>query len=154
MMYKRPSSKINCSFCGVEFSKENREIRKTSNHYCSSTCTGKACSKRSNPLAYNKNIAKKNAKSKGLDFDLTSDFLFALYLEQGKKCALTGVNITPVDKSKKSLSQVSIDRIDNDKGYVQGNVHLVALGINYMRNTCSLDDALEFLKSLKDQLVT
>ena len=64
-------------------------------------------------------------------------------------CSLSGTPMSLVFKhNTKSISQVSIDRIDNSDGYIKGNVQLVALGINYMRNTFSLEDTKEFLDKL------
>ena len=49
----------------------------------------------------------------------------------------------------KKIDQVSIDRIDDSKGYVKGNTQLVALGINYMRNTFSIEDTLKVIQEIK-----
>lgn len=147
----RLTTEVTCANCGIKFEKENRSFKKNIvNHYCSLKCTGIAKTNNANPLAYNANVAKKNAKVKNLEFNLTPEFLWELYLKQDKKCAVTGVDIIPVHKNSKNLYQISIDRIDNSKGYVTNNVHLVALGINYMRNTMELEDVILFLNKIKE----
>jgi hypothetical protein len=38
----------------------------------------------------------------------------------------------------------SIDRIDNDRGYVPGNVEVISQKANTMKSDCSLEELLEF----------
>lgn len=147
--YKRPTSSVTCIVCGKQFDKETRELKRSPNHCCSLKCVHNVKAKNANPFTYNKNVAKKNAKSKGLEFDLTEDFLLALYNKQNKKCAITGVLLTFVDKSNKQPTQVSIDRLDNNKGYTEDNVQLVALSVNYMRNSFTMEQLTDFLALLK-----
>jgi len=53
-----------------------------------------------------------DAKKRGIEFNISFE-TFSILLEQ-KECYYTGVKY-------KSLSEISIDRVDNDKGYVEGN---------------------------------
>ena len=57
----------------------------------------------------------------------------AVYLAQGGVCVETGV---PFDLQSKDLIP-SPDRIDNDAGYVNGNVRFVTWRINLMRKNMS-----------------
>ena len=147
--YKRPTTKVECCNCGAEINKDNRELKRTSNNFCSLKCVGEYKTKMSNPLGYNRSLALNTAKKKNLEFNLSSEFLYELYIKQNKRCAVSGVIIEPVDKKCKKINQVSIDRIDNSKGYTVDNVHLVALGINYLRNTFTIDDTLELISNIK-----
>ena len=56
-------------------------------------------------------------KKNGIDLD----YMIKIYHKQGGKCALTGIELIG---HTKSLKTASIDRIDNNKGYVKGNVRL------------------------------
>ena len=103
----------------------------------------------SNPLGYNRSLAMNTAKKKNLEFNLNSEFLLKLYLNQNKRCAVSGILIVPVDKKCKKINQISIDRIDNSKGYTTDNIQLVALGINYLRNTFTVDEAISFIEGIK-----
>jgi hypothetical protein len=47
-------------------------------------------------------------------------------------------------KIKKTPYQASIDRIDNNIGYIKGNIRFVSLIYNYARNNFSEDDVVEF----------
>lgn len=66
-------------------------------------------------------------------FDITIEYIWDLFLKQNRKCALTGIKLwfktTSVGKSSASL-----DRIDNSKGYIVGNVQWVHKDINRMKN--------------------
>lgn len=83
-------------------------------------------------------------KKNGLDFNLTDDFLWNLYLAQNKKCAISGIDINfGISSTKKYLITASLDRIDSSKGYIEGNVQWVHKRINAMK----LDDSQEdFIK--------
>ena len=65
------------------------------------------------------------------------DHLMALYQQQGGMCALTGLPMHST--SDESDLSVSVDRINNDLGYEDGNIRLVCARVNLMMNT--LDDA-------------
>lgn len=75
----------------------------------------------------------KNAKRRNKHFDLTIEYVYDLFLSQGKKCNLSGVEISFKDKT------ASLDRIDNEKGYIMDNVQWVHKDINRMKQKFSLD---------------
>ena len=64
---------------------------------------------------------------------ITFERFKAIYLAQGGVCVETGV---PFDLQSKDLMP-SPDRIDNDAGYVDGNIRFVTWRINRMRNNMS-----------------
>ena len=76
---------------------------------------------------------------------ITFDNILKLYESQGGKCAITGVKLTH-RVGKKSPYKISLDRIDSNKGYVEGNVHLVAMAANYMKNDFTMDQIEKFIK--------
>ena len=75
---------------------------------------------------------KRNAEVRGLNYNLSPEFLWNLYLKQQRKCALTGLPIT-FSKDTTKTGSASLDRIDNDKGYENNNVQWVHKDINKMR---------------------
>lgn len=98
----------------------------------------------------------KNAKKRKIDFDITIEDVLKVYLDQGKVCSLSGIPIgwTRMEKSH----NISIDRIDSDKGYTTDNIQLVYPKINMMKFTYSQDEFIDMCKlvsnhtmSLKDQ---
>lgn len=59
------------------------------------------------------------------------------------KCALSGINlILGHEKDGKTICTASLDRIDNNMGYVNGNVQWVHKDINFMKQDLT---QLEFL---------
>lgn len=81
---------------------------------------------------------KRNAKNRGLEFDIERDWAYNLFLEQDRRCGLTGVEIGFADCAsdhKQGGTTASPDRIDSSKGYVEGNVRWVHKTINSMRST-------------------
>lgn len=81
---------------------------------------------------------KLSAKNRKKEFKLTHDYLHKLFEEQKHKCALSGIELFFLEESK-NLSQsngnASLDRIDNTKGYIEGNVQWVHKDINFMKQT-------------------
>lgn len=92
---------------------------------------------------------KRNAVSRGIEFDITIEYLYDLLLKQDKKCALSGVDLYfgRVNRDKK-LTTVSLDRIDSSKGYVPGNVQWVHKRVNIMKNNMDEKDFIEFCKCI------
>lgn len=80
------------------------------------------------------NIRRTNkARKHGTDVDAiprTAEVL-ALLEAQDYRCAVTGVHLEPNVVGPSRPFQPSIDRIDNDEGYIEGNVRIVALLVNY-----------------------
>ncbi|KFZ26324.1 MAG: hypothetical protein KQ78_01497 [Candidatus Izimaplasma bacterium HR2] len=81
----------------------------------------------------------KNAKKRNIKYSITKEYLWELFLEQDRKCALTGVDISIAGYGKKDCNRTgSLDRIDSSKGYIEGNVWWVHKDINFMKNEFSL----------------
>lgn len=62
--------------------------------------------------------------------ELSYDFIYNLHLKQEGKCAISGY---PYVLTKNSHYQCSIERIDDDKDYLEDNVCLVLLEFNHAR---------------------
>lgn len=77
---------------------------------------------------------QKSAESRQLDFKLTKEYLWNLFLEQNRKCALSGLEIKFYTHYKNKTDQTaSVDRIDSSKGYIEGNVQWVHKHVNLMK---------------------
>ncbi len=78
---------------------------------------------------------KSNAKKRNLEFTITKKYILDVFIGQSKKCAITGVELKlPVRKEdNKSENLASLDRIDNTKGYVEGNVRWLLWKVNRMK---------------------
>lgn len=69
------------------------------------------------------------------DFNLTIQFLWDLYEQQNRKCALSGLPITFDSKSELNDGTCSLDRKNSQLGYVPENVQWVHKKINIMKNS-------------------
>lgn len=98
---------------------------------------------------------KANAKSRNYPFEVSVEYLQDLLENQNYKCALTGSNMlcpkTYIEKREMTSSPylLSLDRIDNDLGYVQGNVQFVCVWANKARGTYSNEVFKEIINNLK-----
>lgn len=70
--------------------------------------------------------------SRTINFDLTIEQLWELFLKQNRKCALTNQNIYFNIKAKDERT-ASLDRIDSDKDYTIDNVQWVHKDVNNMK---------------------
>lgn len=87
-------------------------------------------------------LARKRA-----EVTINQDYLMALYDQQEGLCALSGVRMTWAT-GKTSPTSISIDRIDGEKGYVDGNVRLVCVAVNAFRGIMNDQQLLKMAKAL------
>jgi hypothetical protein len=85
------------------------------------------------------NEASKRATKSGFAYDLPYRYAEVLFVAQNGACALTEL---PMDLAKQDGAfrrpwAPSLDRIDNDKGYVKDNVRLVCVAANYAKGEWS-----------------
>lgn len=76
---------------------------------------------------------KHNAKRIGVDHNLSKKYLWDLFIQQNKKCALSGMDLK-FRRCSHDDQTASLDRIDSSKGYVEGNVQWIHKDINKMKN--------------------
>lgn len=88
----------------------------------------------------------KQAHRRGIPFEITREEAWNLFTNQGRKCKLTGLDITFSSNIRDQCGKqtTSLDRIDSTKGYTLGNVQWVHKTINIMKNTLSNDKFLEW----------
>lgn len=86
------------------------------------------------------------SKVRNQECNVTPKYLWELYIKQDGKCALTGIKIyiRPTRKSKEMPNTASLDRIDINKGYIEGNVQWVHKKINILRNTLTLHQFINY----------
>lgn len=109
------------------------------------------------PRDYLRNLiskAKHGSKKRGLEWDLDIDKVMLLWAEQGGRCALSGVRMQAAKdgKGRKDLN-VSLDRIDQDKGYIFSprNVQLVCLRVNLMKHNMEERDLFWWCQNIVDK---
>jgi hypothetical protein len=73
-------------------------------------------------------------------------YLAALFEKQQGLCAITGVPMTHMYGAGRVLTNASIDRINGEDGYVDGNVRLLCDIVNVMRHTLKDQDFYAWCK--------
>ena len=99
-----------------------------------------------------KHNAKKRAKS--LEVNITIDDLKELYEAQNGLCALSGIKMTMdtymVKENQHIINKnnISVDRIDSDKGYDKDNIQLVCAIINRMKSDLPDNDFIDICQKI------
>lgn len=131
----------NCSSCRKDltlfnFSKHSREIDGFC--YVCKNCNKKLLNRDKIRLIFHKSRAKK----KGLDFNLE---LSDLYLPE--YCPILGIKLQYAN-GKANNNSPSLDRIDNSKGYIKGNVIVMSRLANAMKSCATFDQLRLFSKNI------
>ena len=93
----------------------------------------------------------RGSKNRNIEFNISIEYAWLIYEKQNKKCKLSNFDIDFQTKNHKIKTyQASLDRIDNNKGYVEGNVQWIVKEINYMKNKIDENIFLYLCKKIKD----
>lgn len=76
---------------------------------------------------------QKSAQNRNIEFSITIEYIWNLFIKQNRKCALSGLSLVFPSKTNLSDGNASLDRIDSKRGYVDGNVQWIHKDINYMK---------------------
>ena len=78
---------------------------------------------------------KTRAKKKGLEVDITREYLLETLRATDYKCTVTGVEFNRYSsgRNKANAFKASIDRIDSSKGYTKDNIRWVCWAVNQMK---------------------
>jgi len=76
--------------------------------------------------------SKGNKRRRAIDFSITIEYAWNLFLQQERKCKLSGIELKFDGVSSKQTA--SLDRIDSSRGYVEGNVQWLHKDVNRMKN--------------------
>ena len=96
------------------------------------------------------NKCKVGAETRGIDWDLTIEAVYELYVAQEKVCALSGIQIGWAEIG--AVHTASLDRIDSSLGYTLSNVQLVHKDINMMKQTYSNERFVELCKAVASKV--
>ena len=129
-----------------EWTKDNPEKRKAiiKKHSESPSFTS-AQLKYRNGKSRNKylaNLAKRRAKRKGLDCNITY-----LDITIPERCPLLDILIEDLSENQNLHS--SIDRIDNDRGYTKDNIMVISHRANRLKNNATLEELELMVSNMK-----
>ena len=110
-----------------------RKNRKYNHYYCH-------CKKRMNI----------DLKENSFDFNLTKQYLKDIYPEDNK-CPALGIEFKLGTEGGRATSP-SVDRIDNSKGYIKGNIIWVSSLANMIMTSATPQQVLDVGKFFKNQM--
>ena len=87
--------------------------------------------------------ARKNARNNDRECTITP-----ADIEIPEKCPILGVTLTR-NFGKTLRNSYSIDRVDNTKGYVPGNVKIISWWANYLKSNLTAEQATNLLNYIK-----
>lgn len=87
--------------------------------------------------------AKNNAKEKQMEFNLEIEDIVIPTL-----CPYLGVELITESNQSRNPNYFSIDRIDSTKGYVKGNIQIISLLSNTMKNNATINQLIDFCKGV------
>jgi len=147
-----------CETCGTLAQSRRYTFKRKKKRKCLDCYYG---AKITQKFYYLQNLISKIKREKTIDLQ----FIIDLWNKQEGRCSVTGIKLhmpvlnveNPHQFSKKyngkkmsNLRTVSIDRIDNSKGYEPDNVHLVCRFINLGRNDHSYEDLIRIINEIKN----
>lgn len=91
--------------------------------------------------------AKKRSKKRGRIFDIKQEDVFALYVE---RCPIFDIELDwEVEGLKRAFdNSPSLDRIDSSKGYVKGNIWIISVRANRIKNDASAEELMAIAQAL------
>lgn len=96
------------------------------------------------PIRYLLNQCRYRARKAGEEFSITKE-----ELEVPNICPIFGIPLffTP---GKRTPNSYSLDRVDNSKGYVKGNVRVISFQANMMKGDMTIEQVENLLRYMKD----
>lgn len=95
---------------------------------------------------------RKGAKRRNIECSIDIEYIWQLFLEQNRKCALSGIELILPGKGqiKCNINEMtaSLDRIDSSKGYIEGNVWWIHKDLNPMKLDLELKEFLYYIKQI------
>ena len=126
------------------YQKANRpEMNRRNRLYASTTLRKKY---KDNPAFYLWLAAKKRSLSKNIEFNIEVEDIVV-----PKICPILNIPIEILTGSHMRGS--SLDRIDNNKGYIKGNVAVLSRRANRLKSDMSLEEARAILRYMENHLV-
>lgn len=100
------------------------------------------------------NAIRRGAASRALEFALTKEELWELFLQQGRKCALSGVELRlfrSLRRGDRSIQTASVDRIDSSRGYTSNNVQWIHKDLQFMKSNLTDSQFIEWCRRVTER---
>jgi hypothetical protein len=92
--------------------------------------------------------AKKRAKNKNREFDISIDDLINLWDSQQGRCVLSGEKF----HEEHGAYSASLDRIDSKKGYTKGNIRFILFALNSALLDYGIETYLDIAEAVKKNM--
>lgn len=79
------------------------------------------------------------SKDKNLECNIDLEYIKNLWIFQNGRCAISSINMTYTLDEGRSFSNVSIDRINSNLGYIKENIQLVCMSINQLKSDFDME---------------
>lgn len=159
------STNVNCSVGNKEFKVKNSYLKQVVNICCSKQCSNiirsqsqsgknegkKLLSDEEKFFAKRVNQIITRCKQRNIDYNITGNDLYNIYLQQNKLCFYSKIPLS-LNKST-SFDSVSVDRIDPNQGYLKDNIVLCLLCINTFKGQHKITDIKNVIKSLYNNYI-
>lgn len=130
-----PKYRSTCKSCILSLAPEKHKL----------TYADKIIKKHANYKNYISTLLNHTSKRKK-QYNLDIQYLIDLYESQNGSCAISGIEMT-YDYGK-TATNISIDRIDSNIGYIKGNIQLTCYIANIMKNKFSTIDFINFCEKI------
>lgn len=127
----------------IEYRKKNKEKRSNQNQVWYESHRKKKF--KEDPQHYLWYVARTRSRQKGTEFTITKEDIVI-----PKICPILGLTLT---KGNGYLpNAMSLDRIDNTKGYIPGNVRVISRQANLLKSSLTLDVLEKLIKYIKNEI--
>lgn len=90
-------------------------------------------------------VARTRARKYGTEFSIDKEDII---IEE--KCPILGLTLTKGDGYLPNA--MSLDRVDNNKGYIKGNVRVISRKANLLKSSLTIDILDNIIKYIKNQI--
>lgn len=95
---------------------------------------------------------RENAERRNIQFLLTPQYIWDLFLNQNRRCALSGTELSFPQRGRikkdETKQTASLDRIDSLRPYIEGNVQWVHKDINQMKMNMGEEKFLQYIEMI------
>lgn len=97
--------------------------------------------------------ARRNAKRRGVTFEIAESYVRHLVESCGGRCSVSGMklNVTTDGTWTRNPWAPSVDRIDAKRGYIEGNCRVVCVAANVALNEWGLDALRELFEGISQR---